>query len=121
MLNLFGKIGKLCCILCIRPTGSKLTGDGMFRNGGNCRNHLKTSLLCGILQFYQCILIGAVAIDTHKNRTGAVALYLRQALRCGCRDPAAIRRHREDSRVLFCKRVCAEIGLAGCQINRHDL
>ena len=103
MLNLFGKIGKLCFILCIRPPGGKLTSDGMFRNGSHCRNHLKTSLLCGILQFYQRVLIGSVAIDTNQNGSGTVAMYHAQPLCRHSRNTTTIGRHRNDCYILFCQ------------------
>ena len=103
MLNLFGKIGKLCRILCIRTPGGKLSGDRMFRNGGNCRNHLKASLLCGILQFYQRILIGAVAIDTNQNGSGTVAMYHAQPLYCYSGNTTTIGRHGNDCYILFCQ------------------
>ena len=103
MLNLFGKIGKLLRVLRIRPPGGKLSGDRMFRNGGNCRNHLKASLLCGILQFYQRILIGTVAIDTNQNGPGTVAMDHPQPLCCYSRNTTTIGRHGNDRYILFCQ------------------
>ena len=93
MLNLLGKIRKLCYVLCIRATGGKLTGDRMLRNGGNGCNHLKTSLLCGIFQFYQRVLIGAVAIDANQDGPGTVAMHYTQPLCRHSRHTATVNQY----------------------------
>ena len=103
MLNLFGKIRKLCFILRIRPTSSKLTSDGMFRNGGNCRNHLKTSLLCGVLQLHQRVLIGTVAIDTDQNSASTVAMHHTQPLCRHSGNTATVGRYGNDCHIVFCQ------------------
>ena len=117
MLNLLCKVRKLSCILGIRPISGKLTGDGVFRNGGNCRNHLKTGLLCSIRQFYQRILIGTVSIDAYQNSTSTVAMHHTHPLCSHSGNAAAVRRHGNDRDIRLCQRNSMKILLAVSQIN----
>ena len=89
MGNLTGKIRQFFAVRLVRPAG-KLPGDGVLCHGAHTSRNGKTGGFGGILQLYQSILKGAVAIYCHQNRPCTVSLNLGQPLDGHRRHPSAI-------------------------------
>ncbi len=72
LLNLLRKLCELRRILRIRTTGSKLSRDGMFCNGCDCRDHPESRMLRNVLQLYERVLKRAVSVYTNQNSPSPV-------------------------------------------------
>ena len=109
LLNLLSKLSKLRRILRIRTTGSKLSRNGMFCNGCNCRDHPESRMLRNVLQLYERVLKRAVSVDAHQNGPRSVAVNHAQPVSHHSRDSTGIRRHRDYGHVVLSHRDSAEI------------
>lgn len=47
-----------------------MTGDGVLRHGGDRSSNGKTRALCGVQQFHERVLIGAVAVHADQHGPG---------------------------------------------------
>lgn len=81
----------------------------MFRYGGNGGNDPETSLFCGIFQFYQCIFVSPVPVDTDQDGPGPLTAQHRQPFHSHSGNTAAVGWHRNDGYILLCQLYRAKI------------
>ena len=121
LLNLLRKLCELRRILRIRSPSSKLSRNGMFCNGCNCRDYPESRMLRNVLQLYERVLKRAVSVDAHQNGPRSVAVNHVQSVDRHGRDSAGIRWHGDNSHVVLRHRDLVEIQPAIGQIDGNGI
>ena len=115
--NGFCEGGQFGGILRVRPTGCKLTHNGMFSYRGNACHTAESRMMYQFLQLQQRIFVGAVSVGNHKDGSGAVPLYLCNPPGCRIRNPPSIGGNRYKTDILRFWSILRKVNGPVCQIH----
>ena len=111
---------ELHLILRIWPSCCKLSGNGVFRNGGNGGDNAEPSLFCSVFQLYKSVLICPVSLDAEKDSFCSIPMDCGQPFGCSLRHPPAIGRNGNHRNIIFLQSDIGKSRFAIWQVNKLD-